>query len=306
MLGGTIRVDHGRVGRGHVDHGGVRAEHPGAGPLDDVELATLGARWVRRWDGWAHWELTFGMLVLAAAAVAVDVATAWAGWNLGYIGRFPVSLALPGAVLLVLWLGAGAVGWSGVALLRWREFAVGAAVLVPVVVTGYVGRAGTSEDAIGLLVAAVGEELVYRFALLLLVGAVAARLLGRDWRRPARWGNGPGAAALVVAGVVFSLLPGHVAQMHAPISTLPFASLSVVLGWAVLRTGVLWPVIITHVVLNLATFGSAAGGISAAARVAICLTALVGLLVGADLAGRRAGNLRTVPTTIDLTAISDS
>ncbi len=301
MLGGTIDVGRGHVGAVDVDRD-LRAERP----LDDVALATRGARWVRRWDGWAHWELTFGMLVLAAAVVAVDVATAWAGWNLGYVGRFPVSVALPGAALLVLWLGAGAVGCSSAALVRWREFAIGAVVLAPVVVTGYVGRAGTSEDAFGLLVAAVGEELVYRFALLLVVGAVTARLLGRDWRRPARWGNGPGAVALVVAGIVFSLLPGHVAQMQAAISTLPFASLSLVLGWAVLRTGALWPVIITHVVLNLATFGSAAGGISGTERVLICLTALIGLLVGADLAGRRTGTLRTVPTTIDLTAVSGS
>ncbi|HEU5301103.1 MAG TPA: CPBP family intramembrane glutamic endopeptidase [Acidimicrobiia bacterium] len=298
MLGGTIDV-----GR----------ERPSAAPTgaptgrdDDVALATRGARWVRRWDGWAHWELTNGMLVLAAAAVTVDVATAWAGWSLGYVGRFPVSLAIPLAVLLALRIGIGAVGFSGATLFRWREFAVGAAILVPIAVGGYVGAAGTSTDAAGLLVAAAGEELVYRFAMLLLVGAAAARVMGRDWRRPARWGNGPGATALVAAGVVFSLLPGHVAQMHAPISTLPFASLSLVLGWAVLRSGALWPVIVTHLVLNLATFGSVAGGFSAGGRMAICLAALVGLLVAADVAGRRAGTLRPVPTTIDLTAVSGS
>lgn len=278
------------VGHDQVDH-------------DDVALATRGARWVRRWDGWAHWELSTGMVVLAATAVAVDVATAWAGWGLGYIGRFPVSLALPVAMLLALRVGAGAVGFSRATLVRWREFAVGAAILVPVAVGGYLGAAGTSTDAAGLLVAAAGEELVYRFAMLLLVGAAAARLMGRDWRRPARWGNGPGATALVAAGVLFSLLPGHVAQMHAPISTLPFASLSLVLGWAVLRSGVLWPVMVTHLVLNLATFGSVAGGFSTVQRMAICLTALVGLLVGADAAGRRAGTLRGVPTSIDLTAV---
>ena len=303
MLGGTIDTGRGDIRRGDTGRG-----RPGAHVRDrddDVALATRGARWVRRWDGWAHWELTAGMLALAGIAVAVDVATAWAGWSLGYVGRFPVSLALPIAAVLVLRLGGGAVGFSGSALVRWREFAFGAAILVPVVASGYIDHAGTSADAAGLLVAAAGEELVYRFALLLLVGAAMARFLGRDWRRPARWGNGPGAAALVVAGIVFSLLPGHVAQMHAPISTLPFASLSLVLGWAVLRTGALWPVILTHLVLNLAAFGSVAGGFSPAARVAISLTALVGLLVGADVAGRRAGNLRSIPTTIDLTAVPD-
>ncbi len=295
MLGGTTQVDVGLIDAGQIDAGQID---------DDVARATGGARWVRRWDGWAHWQLTFGMLVLAASVVAVDVATAWAGWNLGYVGRFPVSVALPGAIVLALRIGARAAGWSGASLLRWREFVVGAAVLVPLVVTGYVGHAGTSEDAAGLLVAAFGEELVYRFALLLLVGAATARLLGRDWRHPARWGNGSGAVALVVAGVVFSLLPGHVAQMHAAISTLPFLSLSLVLGWAVLRTGALWPVIVTHVVLNLATFAAAAGGIAGSTRVVICMTALIGLLVGADVAGRRAGSLRPIPTTIDLTAVS--
>lgn len=295
MLGGTIDVGHGRPGA-------VR-------PLpveDDVSRATRGARWVRRWDGWAHWELTLGVLVLAGAAVVVDVATAWAGWSLGYVGRFPVSLALPIALLLVPRIGATAVGCSVATIVRWREFTVGAVILLPIVVSGFLAGAGSQADVVGLAIAAAGEELVYRFALLLLVGAAAARVLGRDWRRPARWGNGPGALALVVAGVVFSLLPGHVAQMHAPISTLPFASLSLVLGWAVLRTGALWPVIVAHLMLNLATFGSVGGGISVTARVAICLATLVGLLLGADVAGRRAGNLRSVPTTIDLTAVSGS
>ncbi len=298
MLGSTTDVDRERPSAAMPVEGRSGA--------DDVALATRGARWVRRWDGWAHWELTGTMLVLALVAVVVDVATAWAGWNLGYVGRFPVSVALPIAGLLVVQVGFGAVGCSIRSVVAWREFAIGAAILVPIVVDGYVGAAGTRADAIGLLVAAAGEELVYRFALLLLVGAVTARLLGRDWRRPARWGNGPGVAALMVAGVVFSLLPGHVAQMHAPIATLPFASLSLVLGWAMLRTGALWPVITAHVVLNLATFGSVAGGISPSARVVVCLTALSGLIVGADVAGRRAGSLRPVPTTIDLTAVSRS
>src|SRR4029450_6799128 len=113
-----------------------------------------------------------------------------------------------------------------------------------------------------LILAALGEELVYRLAVLILVGAGTAKLLGRNWRNAEDWGVGPGLVALLAAGLVFTLLPGHVAQMSDTLHALPFACLGVVLGYAVLRTGALFPATVVHALLNLATIAAIAGTMS--------------------------------------------
>ena len=46
---------------------------------------------------------------------------------------------------------------------------------------------------------------------------------------------------VLAAGLVFTLLPGHVAEMSDTLHALPFVCLGVVLGYAVLRTGALCP-----------------------------------------------------------------
>jgi hypothetical protein len=48
---------------------------------------------------------------------------------------------------------------------------------------------------------------------------------GRNWRNAEDWGVAPGLAALLAAGLVFTLLPGHVAQMSDTLHALPFAIL---------------------------------------------------------------------------------
>ena len=63
---------------------------------------------------------------------------------------------------------------------------------------------------------------MYRLAVLILVGAAGAALLGRNWRNAEDWGVGPGIVALLAAGLVFTLLPGHVAQMSDGLHALPF------------------------------------------------------------------------------------
>ena len=87
-------------------------------------------------------------------------------------------------------------------------------------------------------------------------------------------------------------------------SIAPFASLAIVLGWVVLRTGALWPAIAAHAVLNLATITVFSVGAPAGLRLGLAGATLVALVVAADVAGDRSGRLRPVPSAIDLTTAS--
>jgi len=287
MLGGTTRL----------------AGRQGEARTREIERATEGAWWSCRWRGWAPWRLDATILVLAAFTVGVDVVSAWADVSGGYLGRIPVSPALPVALVLAGRVGAGVLGCSRAAVRAWREYAVAIGAVLALSIGVYSVDVGGPREAVGLVVAAVAEELVYRLAALVLAGALAARLVGRDWRRPDAWGTGPGVAALLVGAVMFSALPGHVAQMQGVSSAVPFASLALVLGWVVLRTGAIWPAIAAHAVLNLATITAFAIDAPGGLRLALAASTLVALVVAADVAGRRTGWLRPVPSVIDLTAV---
>src|SRR6185295_10584793 len=209
----------------------------------------------------------------------------------------------PLVVLLVVHLGARHLGCSRAALRAWREVAVVMGIVLAAAVLVYSLDVGGPGQATGLVVAAAGEELVYRLAVIVLVGALAARVAGRDWRHPDRWGTGPGAIALVGGAVAFSALPGHVVQIGGLASAVPFASLAVLLGWVVLRTGMIWPAIAAHALLNLTTITVSATDAPGALRLALAAATLGAVVVGADVAGRRTGRLRPVPSVIDLTAV---
>jgi len=120
-------------------------------------------------------------------------------------------------------------------------------------------------------------------------------LLGRDWRNASEWGLAPGITALLVGSVVFSALPGHIAQMSNALHALPFASLGLVLGYAVLRTGAIVAAAFVHALLNLMTLGVLAGDVSVTARNVISGFVLFGLVVATVVAGLRLGILRRLP-----------
>jgi hypothetical protein len=255
-----------------------------------------------RWRGWAPWRLDVWTVALAALAVVVDVASAWANLSLGRVGGIIVSPALPLACVVAGRIGAVALGCSRTGLRAWREFGAvfGGTLLASVVLFGV--EVGETGEAVGLVVAAAGEELVFRLCVLVVAGAVAARLAGREWRSPEQWGTSVGSIALLVGAIVFSALPGHVVQVRGVASAVPFASLALVLGWVVLRTGAIWPVIVAHALLNLVTVTTAGVQAPGSVRLGLAAATLVALVAGADLAARRTGRLRPVPTVIDLTA----
>ncbi len=94
---------------------------------------------------------------------------------------------------------------------------------------------------------------------------------------------------------MFALLPGHVAQMHDALGAVPFMSLGVVLAYAVLRTGALFPAVVVHASLNLVTIVAFIDGVPNVWRVAFATSALVALVAGTVVAGIRLGMLRPVP-----------
>jgi membrane protease YdiL (CAAX protease family) len=265
------------------------SEPPQRGRL--VRMETTVWRWCR----WTRWPLTPGILVVAALTVAVDVATAWADLSLGSIGAVPISPALPLAIALVLMLGLKRVGLDRSNLEAWREFLIIGGAAMGFGVYEYAQEPGGLADALGLVVGALGEELVYRVAVLMLVGAVTARAMGRNWRNSEDWGAIPGVAALLAAGFVFTLLPGHVAQMSDALHALPFACLGVLLGYAVLRTGALLPATVVHALLNLTTIAALDGDVSVDHRSVLAALALIALVLATAVAGRRLGLLRRVP-----------
>ncbi len=221
--------------------------------------------------------------------------TAWAGFNFGYLGRVPISPTLPLELALAAMVGWRRLGLDRANLSAWREFLLVAGGVLLFGVWQYSTHIGGFAEAIGLMLAALDEELVYRLAVLILVGAAAAKLAGRNWRNAEDWGVGPGVVAILAAGVVFTVLPGHVAQMSDTLHALPFVCLGMVLGYAVLRTGALFPAAVVHALLNLATIAAFSGEISVALRTSLSAAALIALVLGTIVAGRRLGIFRRVP-----------
>jgi membrane protease YdiL (CAAX protease family) len=172
--------------------------------------------------------------------------------------------------------------------------------IVTVWLIAYPESVATWRDVEGVVVAVAGEELVYRLAAVVLLGALCARLAGRNWRDTSQWGSGPAIGGLVGAGIVFSLLPGHVEQMTGAANLVPFLSLGVILGYSALRTGSVIPGFLVHLAIDLAALAFFAGELSGALRVLVDVGALVGLVLGLMLAGRRLDLRRRVPAVIDL------
>ena len=270
----------------------------------DVGLSGLananGERWSWRWRSWTRWPLSLPIVGLALLTVIVDVGTAWANISIGSLGRVPVSPALPLGILLAVLVGLRRLGLDPANRRAWREFLAVTSVALVYAGWSYAVKIGGPAESVGLMIAALGEELVYRLAVLIVVGVAVAAVLRRPWRNAEDWGAIPGIVALVAGGLVFTLLPGHIAQMNGALTALPVASLGVVLGYAVLRTGALLPAAVVHAFLNIATIAVIVGEVSVGMRTAFAFVALVALVSGTTVAGVRLGMLRRAPISVDL------
>jgi hypothetical protein len=249
---------------------------------------------------WPSWPVTPLALVLAAAAVATDMSSSWFAVPAWHVGAVLVSPGLLFGGLLVVVVGARHVGFSRESVRAWRELLVLGAPIVVIWALSYPRTVVAFPDMEGVVLAIATEELVYRFAAVLLFGALFARLAGSDWRNLARWGDGPALGAIVASAVLFGVLPGHVEQMTGAANVASFLSVAVLLGYASVRTGSLLPAFLVHVALDLTALAFFAGELPGVLRVIVVAGALVGLVLGALLAGRRLGLRRRVPRVIDL------
>jgi membrane protease YdiL (CAAX protease family) len=250
---------------------------------------------VWQWLRWTRWPLSRAIVAVAALTVVFDVITTWRDVDLGHLGFVPISPTLPIEIVLVVMVGWRRLGLDRTNLAAWHEFlAVGTAAMLFGVIQ-YSRHIGGFAEAIGLVLAALDEEIVYRLAVLILVGAIAAKLTGRNWRNAEDWGAGPGLAAIVASGLLFTVLPGHVAQISDTLHAVPFACLGMVLGYAMLRTGALLPAVVVHALLNLATIATFEGDMNPAVRSTLAAALLLALVLGTIVAGRRLGIFRQVP-----------
>lgn len=252
----------------------------------------MHAVWV--WRRWTRWPLTTLILVVAATVIALDVITAWREVSIGSLGRVAMSPALPLGIVLACMVGLRRLGLDRANLMAWREFLTVGGIALGYGIWAYSTHIGGFEEAIGLVLGALDEELVYRLAVLIIVGAGAAALLRRNWRNPEDWGLGPGVVAMLASGIVFMLLPGHVAQMSSATRALPFAALGIILAYAVLRTGALFPAVVTHALLNVVTIAALTGNVSNVWRTAFSAALLVTLIVATIVAGIRLGMLHRI------------
>lgn len=208
------------------------------------------------------------ILALAAVTMAVEMTSLLAGISVG-VGSFSLSVSLIPALVLLGTLGARAAGRPGD---RERLVPFWIAVVAGLVL-GYVlfRRTGDGIDVVALLAAAANEEVVFRFAVPLVVATalMVVRLPGP----PARF------LGYVVGGLWWVFLPGHQAQTDGAAALATYAAFAVISALVVARSRALIPMSVAHCVLNIITIAAVRGDISAAGRGALSLCLLF-LLVG--------------------------
>lgn len=208
------------------------------------------------------------ILALAAVTMAVEMGSTLVGAGVD-IGSFPLSVSAVPSLFLLAALGARASGEPGDRerlVPFWIAMAAGLAL-------GYTlfSRTGDAIDVVALLVAATNEEVVFRFAVPLVI--TSALLVTRLPSRPARF------IGYAVGGVWWVLLPGHQAQTDGLGALLTYGAFAVISALVVSRSRALIPMSVAHCVLNIITVAAMRGDIGAAGRGALSLCLLV-LLVG--------------------------
>jgi hypothetical protein len=184
-------------------------------------------------------------LVLGAAAVTVAAAVA------GQVGALPtiplggleLSFSLVPALALGVACGNRLLGRSTA-----RHAAIGywvaMAITLPTLAVIF-ARTGRLDLWVALVVAATQEELVYRLA----APAVFALVLRAMGMVPGR----ARVVGLVLAGIWFVLLPGHLEQMTGPTTVAPYLAFAALAAIIVHRSGSILPVAAGHAVANMVT-----------------------------------------------------
>lgn len=229
-----------------------------------VEPGTTSAELRPAWPR-AQRTLVLALAALTMASEMVSLATD----ARPSIGSIPLSVSIVPSLLVLLALGPRSNGrvvdpgrlvpfWLGVGgayLFGWALWA----------------RDDEALSVLGLAVAAINEEVVYRFAVPLVL--TTALLLLRVPTSAAR------VAGYVVAGAWWVLLPGHRSQTDTVMMLLTFVAFAAVSAIVVSRSRALLPMGFAHGALNIITLAQLRGDIDPGLR-GILAACLVFLLVG--------------------------
>lgn len=208
------------------------------------------------------------VLGLAIITMIVEMGSLLIG-QVVHIGRLPLSASILPSLALLAALGARAAGRPGDRerlVPFWIAVAAGlglGAVLFH--------RTGDLTELFGLVVAATNEEVVYRFAVPVVI--TSALMVVRVPSGPARL------VGYVTAGVWWILLPGHQAQTDSAVTLVTFAAFAGISALVVARSRALIPMAAAHCVLNVITLAQLRGEISVGGRSALC-ACLLFLLIG--------------------------
>lgn len=237
--------------------------------------------------------------------LAIITMTVEMGWLLlrpeVHIGRLPLSASIVPSLALLLALGTRSVGVPGD---RDRLLPFWVAVAAGLGLGGVLfARTGDLAELGALVLAATNEEVVYRFAVPVVIAT--ALMVLRVPAGPAR------VVGYVAAGSWWVLLPGHQAQTDSAAELVTFVAFAVISALVVSRSRGLLPMSAAHCVLNVITLAQARGDISAGGRSALS-ACLLFLLVGtfawpgdraqqrAEAGGRVADEDLVTDTVIDL------
>jgi hypothetical protein len=184
------------------------------------------------------------------------------------LGRLVISPSvIPAAIVLGL-LGrriAGRARDIDAAAMYWLT--AGAGLILSMVLLDREAHLG---DWFAIVIAAVDEEVVYRFAVPTIVAAIL--VVFHVSSRPSR------VTGLVVAAIWFVLLPGHRAQWHTAADIAPFVAFAALSAIVVYRSGSILATAATHAVMNMFTIIAFGGDMSRPAR-SIATAVLLILLV---------------------------
>lgn len=184
-------------------------------------------------------------LVLAMAAVTTAVEALSMGGILPSVpvGRLDLSLSILPALGLAVACGDRLVGRSSLRRVAAWYWVIATLVLVGLLAP-YIAR-GDASLYLSLVVAALGEELVYRVAVPATI-AVALVSTGLAERRARLWG-------LLGSGIWFMALPGHREQMTSIGALASLTFFTLLASILVYRSGSLLPMALGHAVSNLTT-----------------------------------------------------
>jgi membrane protease YdiL (CAAX protease family) len=206
------------------------------------------------------------------------------------IGRLLISPSVVPAFVVLGLLGRRAAGRArdlDAAAMYWVT--VGAGICLSVVL---LDREGHLVDSLAIALAAIDEEIVFRFAVPTVIAAVL--LTFQVPSRPAR------VAGFVVAGVWFVLLPGHQDQVQRAGDVLPFIAFAALAAIVVYRSGSILAAAATHAVMNMLTIISFGGDMSPIARATTTAILLLLLVSGYGFVRPRGADAdgEPVPSTV--------